>query len=59
MNFDLDPELVELRDRVFAFVRDEVIPAEGEGLSHETIARLQQSQPHGGSPRFYPLAAYN
>lgn len=42
MNFDLDPELVELRDRVFAFVRDEVIPAEGEGLSHETVARLRE-----------------
>ena len=28
MDFDLSPELIELRDRVAAFVRDEVIPAE-------------------------------
>src|SRR5438874_6091002 len=28
MDFDLSPELVELRNRVAAFVRDEVIPAE-------------------------------
>jgi acyl-CoA dehydrogenase len=28
MDFELSPELIELRDRVAAFVRDEVIPAE-------------------------------
>lgn len=28
MDFDLTPELIELRDRVAAFIRDEVIPAE-------------------------------
>jgi acyl-CoA dehydrogenase len=28
MNFDLPPELIDLRDRVHAFVRDEVIPHE-------------------------------
>jgi acyl-CoA dehydrogenase len=28
MDFDLSPELIELRDRVAAFIRDEVIPAE-------------------------------
>jgi acyl-CoA dehydrogenase len=31
MDFELSPELVELRDRVAAFVRDEVIPAEKDG----------------------------
>ena len=28
MDFELSPELIELRDRVAAFIRDEVIPAE-------------------------------
>ena len=28
MDFELPPDLVRLRDRVAAFVRDEVIPAE-------------------------------
>jgi acyl-CoA dehydrogenase len=28
MDFELSPELIELRDRIAAFVRDEVIPAE-------------------------------
>ncbi len=28
MDFELSPELIELRDRVAAFVRDEVVPAE-------------------------------
>jgi len=31
MNFELSPELIELRDRVAAFIRDEVIPAEKNG----------------------------
>jgi acyl-CoA dehydrogenase len=30
MNFELPPELVDLRDRVAAFVRDEVIPVEND-----------------------------
>jgi acyl-CoA dehydrogenase len=40
MDFDLSPELIELRDRVAAFIRDEVIPAENgerdlESLRHK------------------------
>jgi len=31
MDFELSPDLIELRDRVAAFVRDEVIPAEENG----------------------------
>ena len=31
MDFELSPDLIELRDRVAAFVRDEVIPAEKNG----------------------------
>ena len=31
MNFELPPELTDLRDRVAAFIRDEVIPAEKNG----------------------------
>jgi acyl-CoA dehydrogenase len=41
MNLDLDPELVDLRGRVAAFVRDEVIPAEGQAISDEVIAALR------------------
>ncbi len=41
MNFDLDPHLVELRDRVAAFVRDEVIPAESRPFSEELVAELR------------------
>ena len=41
MNFALDPELVELRDHVAAFVRDQVIPAESEHLSEEVVAELR------------------
>jgi acyl-CoA dehydrogenase len=44
MDFDLDPQLVSLRDRVAAFVRNEVIPAEaphGESVSDETVAALR------------------
>jgi acyl-CoA dehydrogenase len=46
MNFDLPPEIVELRDRVAAFVRDEVIPLERygahESLSPEDLATLRE-----------------
>ena len=44
MDFNLDPQLVALRDRVAAFVRDEVIPAEGragETISDEVVAELR------------------
>ena len=41
MNFDLDPHLVELRDRVAAFVRDEVIPAESRPFSEELVVELR------------------
>lgn len=41
MNFDLDPQLIDLRDRVAAFVRDEVIPAEGKPFTSELVAELR------------------
>ena len=41
MNFALDPALIELRDRVGAFVRDEVIPAETDELSEDGVAELR------------------
>ncbi len=41
MNFELDPQLVELRDRVAAFVRDEVIPVEAEEIAEDVIAQLR------------------
>jgi len=41
MNFELDTNLIELRDRVAAFVRDEVIPAEGHELSDALVASLR------------------
>ena len=41
MNFALDPELVDLRDRVAAFVRDEVIPAESQPFTPELVASLR------------------
>lgn len=45
MDFELAPELIELRDRVAAFIRDEVIPLErrgGERISLEEINALRQ-----------------
>ncbi len=45
MDFELAPELIELRDRVAAFIRDEVIPLErrgGERISSEEISALRQ-----------------
>ncbi|HEV7766477.1 MAG TPA: acyl-CoA dehydrogenase family protein [Thermoanaerobaculia bacterium] len=45
MDFNLDPHLIELRDRVAAFVRDEVIPAEplvGESISDDVVAKLRE-----------------
>jgi len=41
MNFDLEPQLVELRDRVAQFVREEVIPAESEPFTRELVAGLR------------------
>jgi len=42
MNFELEPSLVELRDRVAAFVRDVVIPAESKPLDGALIASLRE-----------------
>ena len=41
MNFELEPHLADLRDRVAAFVRDEVIPAESRPFSPELVAELR------------------
>ncbi|HYC63001.1 MAG TPA: acyl-CoA dehydrogenase family protein, partial [Thermoanaerobaculia bacterium] len=44
MDFSLDPQLIALRDRVAAFVRDEVIPAEGkvgQSITDEVVADLR------------------
>jgi acyl-CoA dehydrogenase len=44
MDFNLDPQLVALRDRVAAFVRDEVIPVEprvGEAISDDVVNELR------------------
>ncbi len=51
MNFDLDPQLVDLRDRVAAFVRDEVIPAEpppGQSVTREVVASLRDKARRAG-----------
>lgn len=48
MNFDLDPQLAALRDRVAAFVRDVVIPAEDEPLTAELIVSLRESAKQEG-----------
>jgi acyl-CoA dehydrogenase len=37
MDFDLSPELIELRERVAAFIRDEVIPAENGERDLESL----------------------
>jgi acyl-CoA dehydrogenase len=45
MNFDLYPHLVALRDRVAAFVRDEILPAEpphGEPITDALVAQLRE-----------------
>ncbi|HYO62636.1 MAG TPA: acyl-CoA dehydrogenase family protein [Pyrinomonadaceae bacterium] len=41
MDFNLPAELLELRDRVAAFVRDEVIPLERRDGGHESISEEQ------------------
>jgi acyl-CoA dehydrogenase len=48
MNFDLDPELARLRDRVAAFVRDEVIPAESQPFTSELVASLREKARRAG-----------
>lgn len=51
MDFELDPTLIDLRDRVTAFVRDEVIPAEpkpGEEVSDSVVASLRQKARKAG-----------
>jgi len=48
MNFDLDPELAALRDRVAAFVRDEVIPAESQPFSNTLVAELRAKAKRAG-----------
>jgi acyl-CoA dehydrogenase len=48
MNFALDPELVDLRDRVAAFVRDEVIPAESQPFTSELVASLRSKARNAG-----------
>lgn len=42
MNFELDAHLADLRDRVAAFIRDEVIPAESQEFSFELVASLRE-----------------
>lgn len=41
MDFTLDADLLALRDRVRAFIRDVVIPAEGEEVSDELVRSLR------------------
>jgi acyl-CoA dehydrogenase len=48
MNFELDPHLAGLRDRVAAFVRDEVIPAESQQYSPELVASLRRKAREAG-----------
>lgn len=51
MNFSLEPDLVKLRDRVAAFVRDEVIPAEpraGHEVSDDLVAKLRDKARKAG-----------
>ncbi len=51
MDLNLDPKLVELRDRVSAFVRDEVIPVEPKpeyGISRELVQTLRDKARKAG-----------
>ena len=48
MNFDLDPHLADLRDRVATFVRDEVIPAESQPFGKELVADLRAKARQAG-----------
>ena len=48
MNFQLDPQLIDLRDRVAAFVRDEVIPAESKPFTSDLVADLRAKARRAG-----------
>ena len=48
MNFELDRDLVDLRDRVAAFVCDEVIPAESQPFTSELVASLRSKARNAG-----------
>ncbi|HVS32704.1 MAG TPA: acyl-CoA dehydrogenase family protein [Thermoanaerobaculia bacterium] len=48
MDFDLDPQLAALRDRVAAFVRDQVIPAESRPLTGDLIHELRRKARDAG-----------
>ena len=48
MNFSLDPELADLRDRVAAFVRDVVIPAESEPFTSDLVTRMREKARSAG-----------
>src|SRR5512141_382557 len=51
MDFNLDPQLVELRDRVAAFIRDEVIPAEpkeGHSITADLVRSLREKARKAG-----------
>jgi acyl-CoA dehydrogenase len=48
MDFELDPQLTALRDRVATFVRDEVIPAEKRPLTGDLIRELRGKARNAG-----------
>jgi acyl-CoA dehydrogenase len=48
MNFELDPQLIAIRDRVAAFIRDEVIPAEAQEFTGELVAALRAKARNAG-----------
>src|SRR5689334_24857501 len=48
MDFNLDPPLLELRDRVAEFVRNEVIPAESREYTRELVDELRAKARHAG-----------
>lgn len=48
MDFELDPPLIALRDRVAAFVRDEVIPAESAAVDDALVASLRAKAKKAG-----------
>jgi acyl-CoA dehydrogenase len=54
MDFELPPDLVELRDRVAAFVRDEVIPHEGEENVDIKALREKARKAHIYGPQLPP-----
>jgi acyl-CoA dehydrogenase len=48
MDFTLDADLLQLRDRVSAFIRDVVIPAEHEEVSDELVRSLRAKAKEAG-----------